>query len=455
MRHFDVIVVGAGPAGIAAATAAAQSGCRVAVLDDNPSPGGQIWRAGRKAPNGRPSEGNHARREALRKLDGSGATVLSGYRVFDVPAPETLCAIRESASDATADAPENSPEILVLGYEKLVLATGARERFLPFPGWTLPGVVGPGGLQALVKGGFNVQGKRVAVAGSGPLLLAVAAHLKAYGAKLTSVSEQAPVAQLLPFAASLWSHPEKFAQGMKYRAAIGSAPFRTGCWPVSALPQKEAQGKALSVAGVRLTDGKKTWDEPCDLLACGFHMVPNTELAALLGCGICDDFVLVDERQQTSVANVYCAGEPAGIGGIEVALVQGEIAGLACAGKPTGSLDSRNLAGKRFAARMAAAFRLRPELRTLASTETIVCRCEDVTYGALAKRNGWTDAKLQTRCGMGPCQGRICGPATEVLFNWAPKSIRPPLTPVPVGALYSHDFQPTSSTNATALKENS
>ncbi len=450
MKHFDVIVVGAGPAGIAAATAAAKSGCRVAVLDDNPLPGGQIWRAGRKALNGQPAEGNSARAQALRELEASRATVFSGYRVFDAPAPETLFAIRESA-----DPQESEPEILALSYEKLILATGARERFLPFPGWTLPGVVGPGGLQALVKGGFNVQGKRVAVAGSGPLLLAVAAHLKAYGATLTSVSEQAAVAQLFPFAASLWSSPGKIAQGIKYRAAIGGAPFRTGCWPVAALPHKNAQGKANAVAGVRLTDGKKTWDEACDLLACGFHMVPNTELAALLGCEIHDDFVVVDERQQTTVANVYCVGEPAGIGGIEVALVQGKIAGLACAGKPTASLDSRNLSGKRFAARMAAAFHLRPEVRSLATADTIVCRCEDVTFGALAKRSGWTDAKLQTRCGMGPCQGRICGPATEALFDWAPKSVRSPLTPVPVGVLYSHDPHPPLSTIATALKENS
>jgi NADPH-dependent 2,4-dienoyl-CoA reductase/sulfur reductase-like enzyme len=172
--------------------------------------------------------------------------------------------------------------------------------------------------------------------------------------------------------------------------------------------------------------------------------VPNTELASLLGCNLRGDFVEVDELQQTSVANVYCAGEPTGIAGLEAALLQGEIAGLACAGQKTGSLRARNTAQQKFAARLETAFRLRPELRSLPALDTIVCRCEDVPYENLAGRSGWTEAKLQTRCGMGPCQGRICGPATQTLFGWTPKSIRPPLFPVPVSALCFHDSQQKS-----------
>lgn len=177
------------------------------------------------------------------------------------------------------------------------------------------------------------------------------------------------------------------------------------------------------------------------MLACGFHLVPNTDLASLLGCNLRGDFVAVDEQQQTSVADVYCAGEPTGIAGLDAALLQGESAGLACAGQKTGPLRACNAAERKFAARLETAFRLRPELRLLAAPETIVCRCEDVTYGDLSSRTGWTDAKLQTRCGMGPCQGRICGPATQTLFGWTPKSIRPPLFPVPVSALCFHDSQ--------------
>jgi D-hydroxyproline dehydrogenase subunit alpha len=429
MKHADVIVVGAGPAGIAAATAAARHGRSVLLLDDNPAVGGQIWRGGIEAPNRHANKAEDAKKDrALYNLFSSEATLLSGYRVFDSPAPRTLHALRETAGD---------PEVIALQYDRLILATGARERFLPFPGWTLPGVFGAGGLQALVKGGFPVQGKRVAVAGSGPLLLAVAAHLQQYGAHVTSVTEQAPLSQLAPFAASLWSHPAKIRQGLGYRTALRKTPYRTGCWPVAALAA-ETSGMLKSV---RFTDGAKTWEEPCDLLACGFHLVPNTELASLLGCTLRGDFVVVDEQQQTSVKNVYCAGEPTGIAGLEAALLQGEIAGLACTGQPNGSARARNAAERRFAARLETAFRLRPELRLLASLETIVCRCEDVTYQDLAARSGWTDAKLQTRCGMGPCQGRICGPATQTLFGWAPKSIRPPLSPVPVNALCFHDSQ--------------
>jgi NADPH-dependent 2,4-dienoyl-CoA reductase/sulfur reductase-like enzyme len=429
MKHADVIVVGAGPAGIAAATAAARHGRSVLLLDDNPNAGGQIWRGGIEAPNHRTSKAEHAKKtSALKDLVSSGATLLSGYRVFDAPAPRTLQALRETAGEA---------DVISLRYDRLILATGARERFLPFPGWTLPGVFGAGGLQALVKGGFPVQSKRIAVAGSGPLLLAVAVHLHEYGAHVTSIAEQAPLSQLAPFAASLWSHPAKILQGIGYRAALGKTPYRTGCWPVSAIAN-ETTG---SLKSVRLTDGAKTWDEPCDLLACGFHLVPNTELASLLGCTLRGDFVEVNDQQQTSVANIYCAGEPTGIAGLDAALVQGEIAGLACAGQPINSLRARNTAEQKFAARLETAFRLRPELRLLAALETIVCRCEDVTYENLAARSGWTDAKLQTRCGMGPCQGRICGPATQTLFGWTPKSIRPPLFPVPVSALCFHDSQ--------------
>jgi hypothetical protein len=151
--------------------------------------------------------------------------------------------------------------------------------------------------------------------------------------------------------------------------------------------------------------------------------------------------VQVNHLQQTSIGNIYCAGEPTGIAGLDAALLQGEIAGLACSGKPTGHLRARNAAEQKFAHRLAKAFRLRPELRSLASPDTIVCRCEDVTHHTLSGHTGWTDAKLQTRCGMGPCQGRICGPAVETIFNWKPHSVRPPLFPVPLHALCSYESQ--------------
>jgi NADPH-dependent 2,4-dienoyl-CoA reductase/sulfur reductase-like enzyme len=426
MTHPDVLVVGAGPAGIASATAAAENGLSVVLLDDNASPGGQIWRGGIQLKANRASGGEDAaKHRALARLERSGAKILSGYRVFDAQPSGTLQAIRQ-----------DTPNTTQFSYKNLVLATGARERFLPFPGWTLPGVFGAGGLQALVKGGFSVKG--VLVAGSGPLLLAVAAHLKAYGATIVSVAEQASMTQLAPFAASLWSHPAKIVQGLRYRGTLMDASYRLGCWPVAVT----ADGRNAQLQSVTLSDGKRTWEERCAFLACGFHLVPNTELAALLGCELRGSFVKVNDQQRTSQPGVLCVGEPTGIAGLEAALVQGEIAGLACAGRPTAALQRRSQAENLFAQRLEKAFALRPEVLQLAHEETIICRCEDVPWGKLSGHTGWTDAKLQTRCGMGPCQGRICGPIVESLLGWRPMSVRQPLFPVPLSAFCPMEEEP-------------
>jgi NADPH-dependent 2,4-dienoyl-CoA reductase/sulfur reductase-like enzyme len=320
-------------------------------------------------------------------------------------------------------------------FEQLILATGARERFLPFPGWTLPGVFGAGGLQALVKGGYPVAGKRVVVAGTGPLLLAVAAHLAHDGAVVSSVVEQAALRQLAPFAASLWAHPAKLVQGARYRAKLWRTSYKTGCWVVEGIAGSDGQ----RLVAVRVTDGTRTWTEPCDLLACGYHLVPNTEIAELLGCEFRGAFVQVDKAQRTSLPNVFCAGEPTRIAGLEAALVQGEIAGLACAGVSSAPLQKRVVAERAFGEAMEKAFALRRELRSLPRPDTIVCRCEDVAFASLHGFTGWTDAKLQTRCGMGPCQGRICGPAVEFLLGWRPVSVRQPLFPVPLQAFCFQD----------------
>jgi len=250
-----------------------------------------------------------------------------------------------------------------------------------------------------------------------------------------SVAEQASAAKLARFSASLWSDPGKLIQGLEYRIALGWVPYRSGCWPVEAL----AGSDGLSLRCVRLTKGGRSWEESCELLACGFHLVPNTELAQLLGCAFNGEFVRVDGEQRTSVPGVFCVGEPTGIGGLEAALVQGEIAGLACANRPTLSLQRRATAGRRFALRLEKAFALRPELKTIARPETIVCRCEDVRLSELEGQSELREAKIQTRCGMGACQGRICGPAMGFLFDWKQSSVRPPIFPVPLEALCLND----------------
>jgi len=417
-RAFDIVVVGAGPAGLAAAAAAANAGRKVAVLDDNPHVGGQIWRAGagKSAP-------DSARERAVAEFEASHAVLFAGRQVVDAT---------PGALQAWVGAEQTLESFQ---FESLILATGARERFLPFPNWTLPGVFGAGGLQALVRGGYDVRGKRIVVSGSGPLLLAVAAHLKQDGAEIVTIAEQAPISQLAGFGPSLLARPGKILQGLQLRMELASVPYRTGCWVAS------AEGDE-AVTAVRLTDGSRTWVERCDLLACGFHLVPNTELARLLGCRISETGVEVNAEQRTSVAGVYCAGEPTGVAGVDAATVQGRIAGLVAAGHAEAArrLSGRRAAEASFGRAMTRAFALRPELLKLATPDTIVCRCEDVRFGELqadVPRRGWTDAKLQTRCGMGPCQGRICGPALDALFGWRNASVRPPVFPIPIAALCS------------------
>ncbi|WP_263379289.1 FAD/NAD(P)-dependent oxidoreductase [Granulicella paludicola] len=432
MKHsFDIVVVGAGPAGLAAATAVAEAGRRVAVLDENPRVGGQIWRASlSKVARDRSKE------RAVARFEASGAKLFSGHQIVDGDAAGAL----ESWVAATQS-------LETFSFERLILATGARERFLPFPGWTLPGVFGAGGLQALVRSGYDIRGKRVVVVGTGPLLLAVAAHLKQDGARVVLVAEQAPLSQLMQFGLSLITRPGKIVQGLSLRAQLANAQYRTGCWPVAALGDG-------TVTGVRLSDGSRTWTEACDLLACGFHLVPNTELATLLGCEVGDHGVVVDADQQTSVASVYCVGETTAIAGVDAALLQGRIAGLAAAGRASEArtLHMQRDAERSFGRRMDRAFALRKEMLTLAMPDTIVCRCEDVRFSqisqAAAPGNGWTNAKLQTRCGMGPCQGRICGPALNALFGWKNTSVRAPLFPLPIAALCS---SPLATDDATTL----
>ena len=423
-QAFEILVVGAGPAGIAAAVSAAEAGRQVGLVDDNPASGGQIWRTGAHLPS--------AARHWLGRLDQSTVVRLQGWRVFDCPEPTVLCAERNAGTGArvSSDSADPEEEYAELRFAKLILATGARERFLPFPGWTLPNVMGAGGLDAFVRSGLPIAGKRVVVAGTGPLLLAVAAHLAARGARIAAICEQAPRRQMAQLATSLLSQPGKLWQGARYRWTARQARYLTGCWPVA------AQGDQ-KLRSVTLRQGHKQWTVDCDYLACGFHLVPNTELPALMGCRIEDGFVATGDLLQTSAPDVWCAGEPTGIGGVELALLEGRMAGLAAAGKLE---QARRLVrlrrnGLGFVRALQRACALNPQLRELAAEETIVCRCEDVRLEALRDRSGWRDAKLHTRCGMGPCQGRVCGAAVEFLFGWQPDSVRPPLFPVLVSSL--------------------
>lgn len=411
MSACEVLVVGAGPAGMAAAVAAAEGGCRVRVVDDNTSAGGQIWRGyGASASGGAPRFASLMQRVTAARVE-----LLAGTRVVARSAQGVL---RVEDDAGSRD----------LNFDKLILATGARERFLPFPGWTLPGVLGAGGLQAMVKAGLPIAGKRVVLAGSGPLLLAVAANLRKQGAEVAGIFEQAPMARLAGFAADLLSHPGKIAEGLGFGVALKRAVYRTSAWVTRADGTDRLKSVTVSIGG-------KTREIGCDYLGCGFHLVPNLELPRLLGCATERGFVRVDAGQQSSVQDVFCVGELTGVGGLEKALVEGEIAGLAAAGGSAKHLFSRRDRQTRFAQKLEEAFALRGELRELATEDTIVCRCEDVRRDALEDMRTGREAKLHTRCGMGPCQGRVCGPATSFLFGWDAESVRPPITPARIESI--------------------
>jgi NADPH-dependent 2,4-dienoyl-CoA reductase/sulfur reductase-like enzyme len=288
--------------------------------------------------------------------------------------------------------------------------------------------MGAGALQAIVKSGFSIAGKRVVVSGSGPLLPAVAAGLAKHGARLAGIFEQAPLSRLSRFALSLAAHPSKIWEGLQYRSATQSAPYRTSSWIMSAQGTDRLRSVTVNIHGVPR-------DFKCDYLACGFHLVPNLELPRLLGCAIESGYVSVNADQRSSVEGVYCVGELTGIGGLDKSLCEGEIAGLACAGKSLAHLFKRRHRLARFARQLDRAFALRTELSQLAGSDTFVCRCEDVPRRTLESCHSWREAKLYTRCGMGPCQGRICGPAAEMLFGWKHDSVRPPLTPARIDTL--------------------
>jgi NADPH-dependent 2,4-dienoyl-CoA reductase/sulfur reductase-like enzyme len=414
-EYADLLIIGAGPAGMAAALAAAPSGARIVMLDDNPLPGGQIWRDGPQA-----NVPDQARRLRERLQSCSNIRHHAGTRVIASPGPKQLLV-------------EDDEDGWLISYDKLILCTGARELLLPFPGWTLPGVTGAGGLQALIKAGVPVQGERVVIAGSGPLLLASAATAKKQGAQVQHIAEQASRIAVAGFAAQLPRWPAKWLQSF----SLFDRHYRTATHVLAALGTDRLEG-------VRLQQQGKIVELECDRLACGFGLIPNIQLGQALGYAIEGQALAVDAWQASSRTDHYAAGECTGFGGSELALVEGAIAGYAAVGslEAARQLWSRRARWQGFAKALNQAFALDPQLKSLARSDTLVCRCEDVPYTALAGHTDWREAKLASRCGMGACQGRVCGGAVQHLFGWQPSVPRPPFSPARIDTLMCLDDTP-------------
>ncbi|MGF6372644.1 NADPH-dependent 2,4-dienoyl-CoA reductase/sulfur reductase-like enzyme [Paraburkholderia sp. RAU6.4a] len=427
-QHFDIVVIGGGPAGLNAARAAAQAGATVAQIDDNPRAGGQVWRQG-------PAYPPQAALQAL-------LTALQSQQNFTYW-PSTRVIAPLGAQGLLLESAEHGG--VSITYDRLILATGARERLLPFPGWTLPGVTGAGALQALIKGGMPVRDERIVIAGSGPLLMAALATAREAGARVIAVVEQASAAEVTRFGVSLLREPAKLRQAISLTRGFAGLRYWTGSIV------SEARG-AQRVQQVTIRRGEREVTLDCDRVACGFGLLPNVTLAQALGCAINDaGEIVIDDGQRTSLECVYAAGECTGVGGAELAGAEGEIAGLVASGAAStqraalAALVAQSARWRGFGARVAASFALGEAARTPPADATLLCRCEDVSVGEVRRCADWRDAKLQTRCGMGPCQGRICGAAASLYFGWPTAAARPPFSPAQIGTLMSAAEPPTAA----------
>jgi NADPH-dependent 2,4-dienoyl-CoA reductase/sulfur reductase-like enzyme len=268
-------------------------------------------------------------------------------------------------------------------------------------------------------------------------LLAAAATLRAHGARVLGIYEQASAATVRRFASQLLHWPARAAQAAALRARLAGVPYR--CGSVVQRAHGEAQLQGVEVDGPR---GTQRTD--CDLLAVGYGLVPQVELAALLGCALQQSGkhprVRVDGLLRTSVPGIFAAGEITGIGGLAVARIEGTMAGHAAAGfdQEAHALRAQRDKARGFAALLDTHFALDPRIHRLADARTIVCRCEDITLGELDGFGDARDAKLTTRCGMGACQGRLCGSALAELGRFPRSGSRPPLFPARLATLAGH-----------------
>lgn len=401
-----IIVVGAGPAGLAAAEAAARSGAQVTLLDSAPRFGGQYWRHREKV-SGYKSE---RATELFKKVSEnnsitwiSSATVWSAEKVRDSFRLNVL--INGAEKIFTAD--------------KLILATGAYDRSLPFPGWDKPGVMTPGAAQALLKGHGVVAGQRIIVAGTGPFLLSVATGLAEAGAQIVGLYEaQSPLRWLLSPQA-IFGNFKKFPELLHYQRLLRKYGIKQK-FGRAVIDFHDGRATITRVNSNLTIRSGATQELDCDVVAAGWGFQPDLSLGGLLGCAEKVDLdgtvcFQVDSEQRSSIANIWIAGEATGVGGADLSLVEGEIAGLSAAGKKIPNKLIRSRSNKRrFAKALMRSYPVSSGWTSWLKEETTICRCEEVKVAEVTdaiSQLGAEDsrgAKLFTRCGMGLCQGRVC-----------------------------------------------
>ncbi|MGW0705590.1 FAD/NAD(P)-dependent oxidoreductase [Streptomyces sp. NPDC002643] len=458
-------VIGAGPAGLAAALAAAGRGVRVTLIDSAEAVGGQFYRQPAAGLGARRPQALHHQWRTWRRLSAGLERQIAAGRVAHLPDHHVWCVERQAGASSpfTVHAllgPAQEEPVTVRA-DAVLLATGGYEKVLPFPGWTLPGVVTAGGAQAMVKGGLVVPGRTAVVAGTGPLLLPVATGLAAAGVTVAALVESTDPKALVRRGAGLLGRPDKLVEGAGYAVELVRRRVRTLVRHTVVEAHGEDRLEAVTVAALDAEGRVRGGSErriACDTLAVGHGMLPHTDLAESLGCRIDSGVrgahgigVWVDDEQRTDVPGVWAAGETTGVGGAVLSLAEGHIAGRSAAVRLRGRVpDARDWAGAAESRRA-----LREFFGALDSVcvppagwveqvtdGTVVCRCEEVTAGVVREAVGGLGAgdvrtvKLLTRAGMGWCQGRMCGAAVAGVAGCAEAVGRRPFArPVPLGVL--------------------
>ena len=452
-------VVGAGPAGILAASTAAAAGVQVIVVDESPSPGGQYYRQS-------PPEFDFADRAAAHsghpeasafydRLDHPNIQVLQGVRVWGVFDGNTLALTDEE-------------QTFLLDTDRVVLATGAYDRPLAFPGWTLPGVFGVGAVLRLIKSQWILPGQRFLLAGLGPLQLVLADLLLKSGAEVVCVAEAANPLRAWRHLPGFWGHWDRLRDAFEYRRALwrNKVPLLFNHAIKSASGEEHvttAEISRIDQDGAPIPGTERAFD--VDAVCLGYGLLPSYQLAAAFGCSLRLDENLQwfvphhEEHMETSVPGVFVAGDVTDMGGVHVAAAEGRMAGLVAAYQ-LGALKEAEYREKtaqarpelrrldRFAVSLQSIYRFRPGLAHLMRDDTVLCRCEEVRSQAVKDviSAGAVDlhqVKLRSRAGMGNCQGRTCSSLVapliaaqtgQALGKLSPCTTRPPLQPIPLSA---------------------
>jgi NADPH-dependent 2,4-dienoyl-CoA reductase/sulfur reductase-like enzyme len=456
----DVLVVGGGPAGLAAAASAAEAGADVLLLDERSKLGGQYFKqpSGAFAFDGDALDRQYRRGRALiERALAAGVTVETGTPVWAATAPSRLFALSETRA-------------LTLCPRRLVIASGAYERAVPLPGWTLPGFMTTGAAQTLLRAYQVLPGERVLLSGNGPLNVQVGAELVRAGACVVALCEAAPrpgLDRAPALARMAAAAPQLVVQGSRYVRALraAGAPVLYGHAVVAADGVgrvERATVARLDRLGVPIAGSERTFE--VDAVCAGFGFLPSNELARALGVSHRFDPLLrqlVTVRTppgRTSVEGVWVVGDGGGTGGARVAEAAGTLAGLDAARslglEPSSPARTRSAErelrrGERFQRALAALYAAPTLLDELARPDTLVCRCEEVPLGAVEQelRAGTATSgavKRVTRAGMGRCQGRYCGPVLVELAarahartpdEWSGFAPAPPFKPLPAGVI--------------------